>query len=66
MTLPYLPPDQSGLAWLGSTASNNASYCRRGGAGGSFSTQYLECTTFDGTAWSTSNSPTGIDWGYDT
>ncbi len=36
------------------------------GTGGSFSTQYLICTTYNGTSWKTSNSPPGIDWGYDT
>jgi hypothetical protein len=66
VSLPYLPPGQSGLAWLGSPGSSKISYCRRGGTGGSFSTQYLICTVFNGTSWQTSTSPAGIDWGYDT
>ena len=54
----------TGRGWV--TTSGGVAYCRRGGEGGSFSTQYLECTTFNGLSWSTSNSPAGIDWGYDT
>lgn len=66
VSLPYLPSGQSGLAWLGSSASAAINYCRRGGEGGSFATQYLECTSYNGTTWKTANSPAGIDWGYDT
>ena len=66
ISVPYLPPDQSGLAWLGSSGTTKVRYCRRGGMGGSFSTQYLICTTFNGSSWTTRTSRTGVDWGYPT
>jgi hypothetical protein len=56
---------QGGAVWT--QDGTGGDYCRRTGLGGSFSTQHLECTTFDGTNWgATSDSGGNIDWGYDT
>ena len=53
------------IGWGWVSSNGDPVYCRRGGTAGSFATQDLECTGFNGTTWDTSDSPTRIDWGYD-
>jgi hypothetical protein len=46
----------TGCGWV--TTKAGTGYCRRGGTGGSFSTQYLICTTTcNGKTWTTSQQP---------
>jgi phospholipase C len=55
-------PDQ---AWV--QLNGHPAYCRRVGMPGlDFSQQALAITIFDGTNWTTSVSPGGVDWGYET
>jgi hypothetical protein len=66
VSLVYLPPGQSGMAWLGSPASSQVSYCRRVGVDSSAATHQVICTFFDGANWTSPASAAGIDWGSQT
>lgn len=54
---------KQGAAWV--TNNGRPSYCRRVGDVSGSSNARLMCTTFNGSSWSSSASPGGVDWGYD-